>query len=490
VPLKNISTITVAESLVSIFSRAGIPQEILSDQGTQFTSNLMKEVGRLLSLKQLTTTPYHPQCNGLVERFNGTLKTMLKQMCSESPKDRDRYIDALLFAYRETPQESLRFARTRSFMPCEKLWIKKIDNMLSMGVIEPSSAAYALPVVMVKKPDGSTRVCIDYRKLNSVTVFDPGPMPTAEEIFAKLAGDRYLSKFDLSNGYWQVPVHETDRDLNTFVCHRGLFRFRVMPFELVNAPATFSRLMRLVLRDSHSLDNYLDDVLSHTPDWSRHLIILRNFFDRIRQAKLTLRPSKCEIGEWTFSFLGHILSEGILSPKQDTVAKILNAPPPRTHKQLRAFLGLANFYRKYVPNFAIVAAPLTDATRKESPNEIPWNEARDQPFQELKKRISSPPILRLPDVSQPFIFQTDASHLGVEAVLLQEDTVGEKRSIAFASRKFLPRESRYSTIEENVSQSLGVSRSSKNTSMEPSSFMRQTTSHSSISDKPNSRTDA
>jgi len=117
----------------------------------------------------------------------------------------------------------------------------------------------------------------------------------------------------------------------------------------------------------------------------------------------------------------------------------MNAPPPRTLKQLRAFLGLANFYRKYVPNFAIIAAPLIDATRKCSPNDIPWNEARDQAFQELKKRISSLVILRLLDVSQPFILQTDASHLGVGAVLLQEDNTGEKRPIAFASRKLLPR---------------------------------------------------
>ena len=139
---------------------------------------------------------------------------------------------------------------------------KEIESMLKTGVIEPSSAACASPVVVVKKPDGSTRVCIDYRKLNSVTIFDPEPMPTAEEIFAKLDGDRFFSKFDLSKGYWQVPVHEEDRDLTTFVCHRGLFRFKVMPFGLVNTPATFSRLMRRVLRESQHLDNYQDDVLS------------------------------------------------------------------------------------------------------------------------------------------------------------------------------------------------------------------------------------
>jgi len=509
VALKNITTTAVAEALVSIFARVGVPEEILSDRGTQLTSDMMKEVGRLLSLRQLTTTPYHPQCNGLVERFIATLKSMLKRMCSERPQDWDRYIDALLFAYREVPQESLGFApfellygrrvkgplqilrqlwtreqadpevrttyqyvvdlrnrleetwemaheelrkhqviQTRQFDysakdrtfkhgdlvlillptsdnkmlmqwrgpfkvlervqgadyriqvghkqkvihanllkryltaepespegtpksadPTENeseaeevqavLWEKaenlkdqgteletlnslrkemvkdvkinpelseeqqaevralldqytyiftdvpsitnvsehviqlnstepikgrayslphslrktldkEIDNMLAMGIIEESTAAYASPVVMVEKPDGTKRVCVDYRRLNCVTVFDPEPMPTAEEIFAKLSGDRFFSEFDLSKGYWQVPVREQDRDFTTFICRRGLFRFRVMPFGLVNAPATFSRLMRRVLRNTQNTDNYLDDVLAHTPDWPRH----------------------------------------------------------------------------------------------------------------------------------------------------------------------------------------------------------------------------
>ena len=136
-----------------------------------------------------------------------------------------------------------------------------------------------------------------------------------------------------------------------------------------------------------------------------------------------------------------------MQPREETIDKILHVPPPQTKKQLRAFLGLTSFYRQYVPNFALIAAPLTDATRKGSPNEIAWTEAHERAFETLKWHISHPPILSLPDVTKPFILQTDASNLGIGAVLLQEDANGEKHPVAFASRKLQPRETRYSTIE-------------------------------------------
>jgi len=325
---------------------------------------------------------------------------------------------------------------------------KEIASMLKMEVIEPSTAAYASPVVMVKKPDGSTRVCVDYRKLNQATVFDPEPIPNAEEIFAKLAGHKFFSKFDLTKGYWQVPMREEDKDLTTFVCHQGLFRFTVMPFGLINAPATFSRIMRRLLRDSNSLDNYLDDVLAHTGEWPAHLSALRDFFDRVKQANLTLRPSKCEIGEFDITFLGHQVAENELRPKLETVEKVLQAPRPCTKKQLRAFLGLVGFYRRFIPNFAAIASPLTDATRKGAPNCLEWEEMHEKSFCELKRHVVNPPILRLPNFDEVFILQTDASDVGVGAVITQEDDKGVKHPVAFASRKLLPRETRYSTIEK------------------------------------------
>ena len=143
---------------------------------------------------------------------------------------------------------------------------KELEEMIELGVIERSHAPYASPMVLVKKSDGSTRVCIDFRKLNNITVFDPEPMSNAGDIFAGLAKDRVFSKFDLCKGYWQVAMEEKDKDLTTFVSHKGLFRFRVMPFGLVNAPATFARIMRKLLQGLDNLDNYLDDVLCHTKE--------------------------------------------------------------------------------------------------------------------------------------------------------------------------------------------------------------------------------
>ena len=140
---------------------------------------------------------------------------------------------------------------------------KELDSIEKLGVIEPSRAAYASPIVIVKKSDGSNRACVDYRKLNKITIFDPEPSPTAEQIFAKFAGDKYFSKFDLSKGYWQILMRE-DQNYTTFISHRGLYQFRVMPFGLMNAPATCSRIMRKLLDNQKGLDNYLDDVLAHT----------------------------------------------------------------------------------------------------------------------------------------------------------------------------------------------------------------------------------
>jgi len=323
----------------------------------------------------------------------------------------------------------------------------EIQTMLSLGIIEPSTASYASPVVLVRKPDGSNRVCIDFRKLNRITVFDPEPMPQAEEVFAKLAEDKYFSKFDFNKGYWQVPMREQDKDLTTFITHLGLNRFTVMPFGLVNASATFNRIMRKLIKGLKSIDSYIDDVLNHTVRFDQHMVALRGFLERVREANLTLRPTKCQIGFFQISFLGHVVGAGEVRPNPETIERILQAERQQTKKQLKSFLGLVGYYRKFIPNFAAIAVPLTDLTRKGIPNQIPWSDAQDVAYHSLKSYVINPPILLLPDFKKQFILQTDASDTGIGAILMQENDQGEKHPVAFASRKLLPRETRYATIE-------------------------------------------
>ena len=220
---------------------------------------------------------------------------------------------------------------------------KEIDSMLELGIIEPSTAPYSSPIVVIRKSDGSNRICVDYRKLNNVTVFDPEPLPQIQEIFSDLSGSQYFSKFDFCKGYWQVPMSPEDRDLTTFVTHRGLFKFRVMPFGLVNAPATFSRIMRKLLDKLQKLRNYLDDVLAHTAGWSQHVCTLRQFLERVREANLALKPSKCFVAYDELTFLGHKLGQQGVSPTAEMIEKIARAPAPTTKKQLRSFLGLVGY---------------------------------------------------------------------------------------------------------------------------------------------------
>ncbi|XP_038059124.1 uncharacterized protein LOC119730344 [Patiria miniata] len=688
IALPRIEATRVAEALVDVYTRVGIPREVLTDKGSQFTPDVMKEVSRLLSIRQLTTTPYHPACNGMVERFNASLKNMLKRMCAERPTDWDRYLNPLLFAYRETPHDSTGFSpfellygrtvrgpmailkelwtgkvesdtevkttyqyvidlkerlentcnlaqkelmksqrknkmyynrksRERSFKPGDKVLIllptdknklllqwkgpfdvlakigtcdyrldlhgntktfhanllkryvqreeasllsvvscdsgivdvictatvededgpndesghvtgkagliefpvlkasetvadvtlsgdlskeqthevrrllgnfsdimtdlpsettvgvhdiklstderihqkpyplphnmrdtvaDEIKQMMELKVIEPSDSPYSFPIVIVKKPDGSNRFCIDFRKLNRVTIFDAEPLPNPDEIFASLSADRFFTKLDLTKGYWQIPLTEESKPKTAFATPFGLFQFRVMPFGLINAPATFSRLMRTVLREVLNVHNYIDDILIHTTSWQDHLKTLKEVLKRLREAKLSARPKKCQVGFSSIHFLGHIIGHGQLKPHPDNIEKIRSAPRPTTKKQMRSFLGLCNYYRKFIPDFAAIAVPLTDKTKGREPNKIIWTESQELAFNSLKKHLTSRPILCLPDFERQFILRTDASDIGIGAMLLQEydDT---KQPVAFASKKLLPRERAYSAME-------------------------------------------
>ena len=669
VPLKNIDTLTIAESLVEIFSRVGVPKEIVSDNGQQFKSNLMSEIHRLLNIKAIYTSPYHACTNGAVERLNGVLKAMIKKLCADHPKDWDRFIPAVLFSYREIPNDSLKFSpfellygrnvrgplnilqelwtnnsldseqkttyqyvldlrsrleetarlaasnaltsstkykdyydrktKPRKFNVGEKVllllpaksnklemqWqgpyvveecrgngvdyvikvrgrlklfhinmLKKfyerepekksvkvvqsvivddtkpvgntdivflesridqlqninicqeledtkkndlsslfqkypdvfssvpgktssiehvirlttdvpvhrkpypmhqtltkdfndeVDKMIELGIIEPSTSPYCSPVVMVRKEDKTWRLCIDFRALNDVTLFDAEPMPTREEALGNFVGDTFFSEIDLVKGYWQIPMEKDSKEYTAFATHRGLMQFVRLPFGLKTACATFIRLMRKVILGLKNTECYFDNIVVHSKTWEEHVLNLDSLFTRLREHGLTAGPGKCYFGYPRIRYLGLLLGSNELSILDDKVKAILDMPLPSNKKELRSFLGSTNFYSKFIPDYSTLAAPLTNMLKKNCANKLDWSKEKVESFQNLKRYLSSDPVLQLPDYSKVFYLRTDASNCGIGSVLLQE-TEGKLMPIAYASRKLLPREVRYPTIE-------------------------------------------
>ncbi|XP_077550676.1 uncharacterized protein LOC144163873 [Haemaphysalis longicornis] len=626
IALPAIDTVQVAEALLEIFSRVGVPEEMLSDRGASFTSDLMQEVGRLLSFKLLRTIPYHAMANGLVEKFNGTLKAMLKRMCHEKPRTWDRYIVPLLFAYREVPQASLGFSpfemiygrhvrgplsvlrelwtnekiddevrttygylvdlRTRLEGTCQlahdklknahlrqkkyydrkcrprklrvgnkvlillptdskkllmqwkgqfkvveakndidyiidvggktkvfhvnmlKLYVERqplppkqasvaaalsrtnfqssadegedetnipfpslhasqsiadvrisrdldpnrankvrallqayqsifsdlpektdlvectlrststkavyiplypiplalveaveeeVQEMLRLGIIEKSKSSYHAPVVVVRKPDGTIRLCIDFRELNRLLVCDREPIPRIYFFLALVAKKKFFSKFYCTKGYWQVRMAPESREMTAFSSSSGLYHFKYMPFGIKTAPAVFARLMRAVLGNLNHVYHYFDDVIIATDTWNEHLEALQQVFQRVEAAKFTIKPSKCEVGEHRVSFLGHQIRESKLEPLEKTLDKIKDAKTPVTKKAVQLFLGLTGYYRNFKPNYAELAKPLTNLTRKGEKKSVTWGPEQEKAFHDLKNKLASAPILQAPD---------------------------------------------------------------------------------------------
>lgn len=663
-PLRHTKARQIANCLIQLFSRVGIPKEILTDQGTNFTSRKLRQVYSLLGIQGIRTTPYHPQTDGMVERFNQTLKSMLRKFVAESGADWDQWLPYLLFSYREVPQASTGFspfellfgrevrgpldilreswegdaphqssnivsyvlrmrekldhlssmahnhlaqahmrqktwydrtARSRTFSSGQKvllllpssessllakwqgpfevlrrvgevtyeiampdrrrqkqiyhvnllkewigrpsaiqdqLWARTVEQeeelaeqyfptagaestypsvthltpeqqeelrritpqglfqdkpgrtnvithdirltspgpirqtatraparlipalkqevqaMLDMGVIEPSHSEWCSPVVLVPKKDGGLRFCVDFSKLNGISAFDPYPMPRVDELVERLGKAKFLSTLDLCKGYWQVPLSPRAQELTAFRAPSGLFQFRTMPFGLHGAAATFQRLMDEVLRGAEEYAAaYIDDVVIHSASWTEHLQHLSDIFKRIRQAGLVVNASKCQLAKSEVCYLGYVLGSGTIRPQVSKVDAVRKCQPPSTKKGVRSFLGLVGWYRRFIPNFSSRAAPLSDLTRKTSPNKVVWSPECERAFLDLKDSMCNDPVLQSPDFSLPFTVQADASGIGLGAVLLQGE--GEdKRPVQYVSRKLFPRETRYSTIEK------------------------------------------
>ena len=325
-----------------------------------------------------------------------------------------------------------------------------MDDMLQHGVVQPSTSPWAAPIVLVKKKDGTTRFCVDYRKLNDVTRKDAYPLPRIDETLDALAGAKVFTTLDLASGYWQVEVDVADREKTAFTTRHGLFEFQVMPFGLCNAPGTFQRLMEFVLAGLQwqTCLVYLDDFIVYGRDFDEHLERLREVFHRFRQAGLKLKPSKCFLLRPRVPYLGHVISAEGVSTDPAKIEAVQQWPVPLKVTDVRSFLGLASYYRRFVENFAEIAAPLHRLTAKTT-EKFKWSPDCDLAFRVLKEKLVSAPVLAFPCFDQEFVVDCDASDYGLGAVISQRQD-GDEKVIAYASRVLEDRERRYSTTKKEM----------------------------------------
>lgn len=308
-----------------------------------------------------------------------------------------------------------------------------MENMQKNGIIEPSTSPWSSPVVLVKKKDGSTRFCVDYRKLNEVTKKDSYPLPRIDDTIDTLSGAKWFSTLDLQSGYWQVEIEESDREKTAFSLGDGLWQFAVMPFGLCNAPATFERLMEHVLRGLHwkTCLVYLDDIIVMGKSFDDHLKHLEEVFQRIASAGLQLNPKKCSLFKTQVTYLGHkVTTEGVQTD-EGKIKSVRDWPRPTNVHEVRSFLGLCTYYRRFVPGFADVARSLHNLTRKNCA--FVWHQDQEKAFQRLKELLCTAPMLAYPVPGKKFILDTDASAQGIGGVLSQV-TDGQERVIGYYSR--------------------------------------------------------
>ena len=652
IPLRKATSRHIAHELFQLSSSLGIPKEILTDQGSPFMSRVMAEFCKFLKIKQVRTSVYHPQTDGLVERFNQTLKSMLRKAIEQDGRNWDQLLPYLLFAIREVPQASTGFApfelllsyrprglldilkeaweeqpcqqrsviehvgamkermraiypmmrehmetaqrqqqatynrpaQPREFQPGDRVLVlvptveckflaswqgpykvvervgevnykirqhdkrkkiqlyhvnllkkwharevlfaclppaassipardevqvgaglsphqrqmtlelverntdvfsslpgqtevvcheirtrpgqtvhqrpyrvpearrvaiqEEVQKMLELGVIEESQSAWASPIVLVPKPDGTVRFCNDYRKLNEVSEFDAYPMPRVDELIDSLGHARFLTTLDLTKGYWQVPLSPAAKAKTAFATPTGLYQYTRLPFGLHGAPATFQRLMDRVLAPHRQYAAaYLDDVVIQSPDWGSHLSRVQAVLDSLREAGLTANPKKCRLAFSETNYLGYTIGRGLVKPQEAKLRAIREWPRPVTKKQVRAFLGLAGYYRRFIGGFATIAAPLTELTTKRHSRMVGWNPAAEAAFAQLKQALCTGPVLVAPDFTQEFVVQADASEVGLGAVLSQLRG-GEEHPVLYISRTLLPRERNYATVEK------------------------------------------
>ena len=323
----------------------------------------------------------------------------------------------------------------------------EILKLVELGIVTPSSSPWASPIVPVPKGDGSVRVCIDYRRLNELTKGDPYYMVTLDEILERVGGSMIMSKLDLAKGFYQVEVEPQDREKTAFICPFGKFEFSRMPFGLKNAPALFQRCMEVVLQECYMFSApYIDDVIIFSKDVGEHVIHLRLVLAELKRYGMTVKEEKCRFGMRKVEYLGHVIGGGELAVPEHRAAAMADYLLPKTKKQLRSFLGVVSYYRKFLKGHACKSAVLSPSTTKVAPSVVDWTEEMLETFKAIKVSLVDLCILTIPTQQDNFILHTDASGAGIGATLnvIRE---GVERPAAYYSKQLQGAQRRYSATE-------------------------------------------
>ncbi|KAL0161439.1 hypothetical protein M9458_045164 [Cirrhinus mrigala] len=451
-----VRVMNLSQRVVTIKRHTNLASVVLVDKVVEFPDKKHDEAGNsgaCLSLDQVVTSCEVDLSEAAVESEGQ--RTLLKDLLDKNADVFSQH--PLDYGHTTTVQHEIPLVDPRPFrLPYRRIPPSQLQDvrrllmeMETAGVIRPSKSPYASPVVVVTKKDGSLRLCIDYRKLNSCSTRDAFPLPRIEEALEALGQAKYFSTLDLTSGYWQVEVAEQDKHKTAFSTPMGLFEANRMPFGLQNAPSTFQRLMTSCFGDlnfTHLLI-YLDDIIIFSKSFNEHLERLQLAFDRLREHGLKLKPSKCQLVRKEVQYLGHLVSAEGIRTDPEKISKVKDWERPTNR-----FVG---YYRRYVKGYSNLAAPLYRLTsgdprkkkrgtqKNPSPDQpFLWTADCEEAFQSLKEKLISAPVLGYPDYSLPFLLQTDASGMGLGAVLVQVQD-GVERVIAYASRGLSPPETRY-----------------------------------------------
>ncbi|WVZ79457.1 hypothetical protein U9M48_027033 [Paspalum notatum var. saurae] len=334
--------------------------------------------------------------------------------------------------------------RPYRYTPTQKSEIEKqLTEMLKNGIIRPSTSPYASPMLLVKKKDGTWRFCVDYRHLNMITVKNKHPIPVVDELIDELAGAQWFTKLDLRSGYHQICLAPGEEHKTAFKTHSGLYEFLVMPFGLTNAPATFQSAMNQIFEPllRKGVLVFMDDILVYSNTMEEHVTLLTQVFYILQKSQFYVKLSKCSFAKQTIDYLGHCISSVGVSTEPSKILAVKYWPTPVNLKQLRGFLDLTGYYRKFIRHYGLFSRPLTLLLKKGVP--FVWTPVTEEAFQLLKTALIEAPVLAIPDFSKSFVLETDACDTGLGAVLMQDN-----HPVAYLSKALSPKNLGLSTYEK------------------------------------------